>query len=272
MERKKDEDGVGDPTGSRRTESHTGRSRHCGGAAPERGAGAQEEIGEVPPAEGGDSPHLGHGEEEGQKSPGDVRGDRPGVERRQERWTGESNEEGDVKEDAAATGEATGGGREKEESHEEDPASDVVARGATNTTPSIGTTGGKGGGNGRQKEAAGVNVACGTTYATPKEGGQGGGAVDEGAVGVANTTEAGAGPAALVPGAAANEAGADEVSVGWRRQGGPRSRLTAGALCEGGGGCGEEARTHRKVVEPQVGAVCFRVRGGANGVKILRKV
>ncbi|XP_070138845.1 PE-PGRS family protein PE_PGRS4-like [Drosophila bipectinata] len=160
--------------------------------------------------------------------------------------------------------EAAGGGREKEESHEEDPASDAVARGATNTTPSIGTTGGKGGGNGRQKEAAGVNVACGTTYATPKEGGQGGGAVDEGAVGVANTTEAGAGPAALVPGAAANEAGADEVSVGWRRQGGPRSRLAAGALCEGGGGGGEEARTHRKVVCHGAGE---RVNGATRGKK-----
>nr|XP_043068262.1 glycine-rich protein 1-like [Drosophila bipectinata] len=210
MERKTDEDGVGDPTGSRRTEANTSRSRHCGGAAPERDAGAQKEIRQVPPAKGGDGHHLGDGEEEGPKSRGDVRGDRQGVERHQERWTGESHEEGDVKTDAAATGKAAGGEREKEGSHEEDPASNAVARCATNTTPSIGTTGGKGGGNGRQKEAAGVNVACGTTYATPKEGGQGGGAVDEGAVGVADTEEAGAGPAALVPGGAANGAGADE--------------------------------------------------------------
>ncbi|XP_043069504.1 golgin subfamily A member 6-like protein 2 [Drosophila bipectinata] len=210
LERKKDEDGVGDTTGSRRTEAHTGRSRHCGGAAPERGAGAQKEIREVPPAKGGDDHHLGDGKEEGPKSTGDVRGDRQGVERHQERWTGESHEEGDVKEDAAATGKAAGGGREKEGSHEEDPASNAVARSATNTTPSIRTTGGKGGGNGRQKEAAGVNVACGTTYATPKKGGEGGGAVDEGAEGVANTEEAGAGRAVLVPGGAANEAGADD--------------------------------------------------------------
>ncbi|XP_070138779.1 uncharacterized PE-PGRS family protein PE_PGRS46-like [Drosophila bipectinata] len=216
LEWKEDEDGVGGTAGCRRKEADTSRPRRCGGAAPKRGARAQEEVGEVPPAKGGDGRHHGDGEEEGPKSGGDLRGDRQGVDGRKERWTGESHEEGDVEEDAAATGKAAGGGCEEEESHEEDPTSDAVARGATNTTPSVGTTGGKGGGNGRQGEAAGSKVACGTTYTTPKEGGKGGGAMDEGAVGVADTKEAGAGPAALLSGGEANKAGADEVSVGWR--------------------------------------------------------
>nr|XP_043067511.1 uncharacterized protein LOC122321517 [Drosophila bipectinata] len=158
---------VGDPTWSgKRIRTEWAIQRAAGGRKH-----IPEEIGEVPPAEGGDGHHHGDGEEEGPKGRGDLRGDRKGVERREERWTGESHEEGDVEEDAAATGKAASGGCEEEESHEEDPTSDAVARGATNTTPSVGTTGGKGGGNGRQEEAARSNVACGTTYTTPKEGG-----------------------------------------------------------------------------------------------------